>query len=341
MRGSTLKQLAGALAVTLVVVAQWNLRASEPPARRKPSAPRVQQVEPESLKFTSPLLKQRFDAFLAQFDMQKERWQVEPLREWSPRRGTFFYIAAWRRDLKPDADWQPRVIPAMKPKRESSLQLAPLKDNRNIIQKIKFDGTYVPPHNGWSASVTYEIAALDGRHQETVRILFDHNQQHSNELPALKWDFLVPNNSIDAHYRAEKSRIEFVAETLLPNLGYQQQLLSAIANVGRLREAELKLCADLEAKLRDEIEKGEVSFINWTHVRSDNPPREIPLLLKKSLDFTDKDKAALLADGVARINVRRHRWRDNADELHAAVREAFPLLIDWAAKRSEVEPSDD
>lgn len=312
--------------VPLLVATPTELTQAATPAVRPPL---VQKVEPEALEFSSPILKQRFDTFQAKFAMQAEGVQIEPLtlKENTSTRGSFYYYAIKRFELKPHEDIKYLQSPVRSPAREIEMILTPSSKDRSCIQKLRFRGRYVPPYNGWAALVTYELSDTGDGCREEVSISFDHNQQGLRH----EWDFHVPYNSVRASYQPENAQFAFVF--LVSNRDSDRVLmpLSAVASPASLRDVELRTCDALEGRLRDNVTEGRGFVLDWSRARSDRPPERRALGASGVPNLTDQDKAAVLIEGIKQLNLRRDRWKEHADEFHSAVGEAFPLLVEWAA----------
>lgn len=338
-----LPSVAGCMAILLMLAAAQSefvqsAEAREPPAR-KPSPPLlVERIAPDHVQFASEALRMRYDAIRQRIgEMVDAGWKTEPLTltqlKWD--RDQYLCTASWQRDIPPEPGWQPLRSPHPRPKHSINLTMRPTAGDPHVMQSLELNISRVSPYNGWSA----QIRLLHTSAGEDLLILwFNHNQRYVHDLPASGRGFFMPHRSVGARDRPKGSNIELLVQSDVPWEPYQRQLVTAVATPRALRDLELKLCDELEAALKEAIAASRLSMIDWTHVRSDNPPRQMPIGPGGGEPVAAETQQRLIDEGVLQLNRRRERWNTEAAELHEAVRQAFPPLVEWAIHRQGVSP---
>lgn len=337
-----LPSVAGCMALLLLAAAQsgsvQRALAKEPPARKPSPPPLVERIDPDRVQFASEALRMRYDAIRQRIgEMVDDGWKTEPLTltqlKWD--RDQYLCAASWQRDIPPEPGWQPLRSPHPRPMHSISLTMRPTADDPRVMQSLELNISRVSPRNGWSAQIRLLHTSAG---EDLLMLWFDHNQRHVGEIAASRWGFFMPDRSVGARDRPKGSNIELLAQADVPWETYQRQLVTAVATPQALRDLELKLCDELEAALTEAIAASRLSMIDWTHVRSDNPPRQMPIGPGGGEPVAAEARRRLIDEGVLHLNRRRERWRTEAAELHEAVRQAFPPLVEWAIHRQGVSP---
>lgn len=188
-----------------------------------------------------------------------------------------------------------------------------------------YAGGVLVPLEGWAAQVSYGVhptrdgilkatlSATAGLARKDGVFAFDSS---GPQMVRLTQQYVVAAATESTH-----SRYQFQTQIHPPDLG--RSLHTLYGTPETLRDEVLADIAALRKQAREELEVGQtIKYFDMTNVRSDNPPREAPAAQRPP---TAKTKEMLLAEIEKQLAEQETAMRENFQEIHAAVQQAFPL----------------
>lgn len=315
-------------ALCLVLVVGAGVLFAAKPAPPSPPPPQKIPLDVQQVTFQAAALSARDREFRqAVAKLVNPQWKHTPLTMHENRHDTpWLCFESWKLKVPASPDRATNISPRREPGQNLGFVLTPEHRDSKTMRSLWFSGAYVPPGNGWAAEFQYNLTT--GPLRESLLFTFDHNQQLNDTYSGAGYDVLLPDNSLTVHYRKPNSGDAFQVVVLLDSQLYQPAMMTAAATPENLQQFALSLCDDLEIQLRKKIVSGEVEYCDFDFVRSDNPPRYVPLQVSGNGPtlLTEQVRADLLATGLKQLNARREVWKTDFRELHDAVVKACPAI---------------
>jgi hypothetical protein len=323
--------------LSLIAWAIWSPARPPPGETRKKTAPDLPARTPtrlEDLAFADARLAARFRAFrdaaeaFAGSDWRRDELTVGP----QYRGGPLDCSMGWYRTSQPEVD-DMRTIQYRRPFRTITVHGSMAN---GTVQSASVSGSFMPL-DGWGAALHQSAHLRNGQLLERLSIrVFAPGR--GTATPSL----ILPATEFTADLR-EGKRSWRVAVQIADAPGFVQSLTytEGALPLGYLAaEAEFlaflaRVLENAETQGRSKILKGEVeaSTINWTGVRSDNPPREFPAAVMD--DLTPPQRDALADDLSSKIAALRKLSADHGGAISAAIRQTCPLEAALKGVRGE------
>jgi hypothetical protein len=237
------------------------------------------------------------------------------------------------------ASWKSTPTPQVACKNQIELQISATQNQPDAIHGVVVTATNYP-ECGWGAYVNYSAIETDNLGQFSINYCFAEEYRNSNSYPEFK--LRLPIRVCEKAVREGQLSYGFEV-TMGPN-GYSS---SASANqlVGDylaspesfLKTVTAELDA-LEAKINSDMESGAawVQITDYTHVRSDNPPRGMRPKASDFLPQSVKTKALELL--LTEIERQRTLVNENHVALYESACEAFPFYETIRAQSEKKSP---
>ena len=233
-------------------------------------------LELDEISFTEPELKETTRAFDDHFDsIAGDDWSIQQyLRRYSLVR----YHAIWRTSKIDGRRYEKSALPY----RSMSILLRGPRAAEGVeeVDSLIVSGTFVPAE-GWAAMVSYNVKPVGNGHAVFVSLV----EPIKNQVQFSDTNFRLTNPSAEAKVR-EKNEIEYRYKATSPNTwqgdakGWQARhsakFLNLFTSPENMRDSVLADLAERKKSARDRIPRLEkVWAIDFSNVRSDNPPREM------------------------------------------------------------------
>lgn len=279
----------------------------------KPPAP---QRPLSSFSFKTPELKTtitRLDAAARDHSGSGETTTPFLACAWDVRR----YEANWQ--LFNSGDVEHKILLAL-----SSADRQPLSE----IDGVEIRGQYYQS-GSWGAAVSYCVTQRESESHGGFLLSFCDKSQ-LRQSASSSFVLQLPSSYCEAEIREDQQ--SFLFRVQADNAGYQpmttihEKLRGYLASPDALYESGLNDLVILEKKVREDMETGVAwnAVIDWSIVRADSPPMEMP---PKSTDTLPPELKSRALDALlGEIERRRQLLRDHNRELHSVAQKAFPLF---------------
>ena len=280
-------------------------------------------LELDEISFAEPELKETTRAFDDHFDsIAGDDWSIQRyLRRYS----LVQYQATWQTSKIDGRRYEKSALPY----RSMSILLRGPRVAEGVeeVDSLNVGGTFIPTE-GWAATVNYNVKPAGNGHSVFVTLV----EQVNNHVYLSDTNIRLNNPSAEAKVR-ETNEVEYRYKTRFPATwrqdleGWQAKhsakFLNLFESPESLRDSVLADLAELKKNASDQIPRLEnVWAVDFSNVRSDNPPRDILIRMSPPSEAT---KTKLLDQVMSQLNAMENFINEDYQEMHAAITKAMPL----------------